>query len=188
MLLKRGYPREEASSQDNKIRMERLLCDLKVVAALRVGDRISQSGGALVIMHPSFLGTLWRTARGESRQTSITAVTACFTEALALGEEYALAWKRSREAPATDLHATERLRERALHLVAEIESAAVGLRHLKLTYADDHTLSARINVLMDKIMTQSNVFKDILGLQRQKSPTLTFVPSGEMLVLALPAM
>lgn len=166
--------------------MERLLCDLKVIAALRVGDRVSQSGGALVIMHPSFFGTLWRTARGESRQTSITAVTACFTEALALGEEYALAWKRSHDAHATDLNGTERLRERALHLVAEIEGAAVGLRHLKLTYADDHTLSARINVLMDKITTQSNSFKDMLGIQRQKSPILTFVSSGEMMILALP--
>jgi hypothetical protein len=168
--------------------MERLLCDLKVVAALRVGDRVSQSGGALVIMHPSFFGTLWRTARGESRHTSITAVAACFTEALALGEEYAMAWKRSVEARSTDVHGAERLRERALHLVAEIESASVGLRHLKLTYADDHTLSARINVLMDKISTQSNAFKDILGIQRQKSPILTFVPPGEMLVLALPSI
>lgn len=167
--------------------MERLLCDLKVISALRVGDRLSQSGGALVIMHPSFLGTLWRTARGESRHTSVTAVTACFTEALALGEEYALAWKRGAEG--ADVQGSERLRDRALHFLMEIEAAAMGLRHLKLTYAEDHTLSARINVLMDKIATQCNVFKDILGVPRQKSPTLTFTPCcQEMLVLALPAL
>jgi hypothetical protein len=166
--------------------MERLLCDLKVISALRVGDRVSQSGGALFIMHPSLFGTLWRTVRGESRQTSISAVTACLSEALALGEEYVLAWKRSFEGTTTDVHATGRLRERALHLVAEIESAVVGLRHLKLTYADDHTLAARINVLMDKINTQSNCFKDILGIQRHTSPLLAAVPPSELLVLALP--
>ena len=70
--------------------------------------------------------------------------------------------------------------------MAEIESAVVGLRHLKLTYADDHTLAARINVLMDKIGTQSNCFKDILGIQRHTSPLLAAVPPSELLVLALP--
>jgi hypothetical protein len=168
--------------------MERLLCDLKIVSSLRVGDRISQSGGALLIMHPSFLGSLWRAARGESRYTSVSAVTACFGEALVLGDEYTLAWKRSlnSDGQPSDAVTSERLRNRAVHLVSEIEAAVLGLRHLKLTYADDLSVSARINVLMDKIITQSNIFKDILGISRVRSPSLGHLNSpGDVLILSL---
>jgi len=171
--------------------MERLLCDLKIVSSLRVGDRISQSGGALLIMHPSFFGSLWRSARGESRNTSIAAVTACFGEALVLGDEYALAWKRSLNADGqpSDAVASERLKHRAIHLVSEIEAAAQGLRHLKLTYSEDLSVSARINVLMDKIITQSNIFKDILGISRVQSPSLGHLHSpGDVLILSLPSL
>jgi hypothetical protein len=171
--------------------MERLLCDLKIVSSLRVGDRISQSGGALLIMHPSFFGSVWRAARGETRYTSVSAITACFGEALSLGDEYTLAWKRSLNAEGQPMEAvaSERLKHRAIHLVSEIEAAAQGLRHLKLTYADDLSVSARISVLMDKIVTQSNIFKDILGIARVQSPSLGHLHApGDVLILSLPSL
>ena len=171
--------------------MERLLCDLKIIGSLRVGDRISQSGGALLIMHPSLFGSFWRAARGESRNTSISAITACFGEALALGDEYTLAWKRSFhvDGAPSDAVASTRLKDRSIHFLSEIEGATLGLRHMKLTYAEDLSVSARINVLMEKIMTQINIFKDILGISRVPSPSLSHLHSpGDVLILSLPML
>ena len=177
--------------------MERLLCDLKIVASQRTGDRIYQHGGALQIMHPSLLGSLFRLARGDSRATSVAAVTACLTEALALADEQALSWKRASaqragaaatEAPSDAVALAERLRERALYLVGEIEACVAGLRHMRLTYAEDVGTCARLGVLLERVRTQVDILKDVLGVARQSSPDLRHchAPAGEVLVLSLP--
>lgn len=168
--------------------MERLLCDLKIIGSQRAGDRIYQNGGSLQIMHPSMIGSMWRLARGESRFTSVSAVTACLSEALVLADEYTLAWKRSLNSRGDpgDPVSSERLKERAVHFIIEVEGAVVGLRHMKLTYAEDLSISARIGVLMERIVTQLNILKDILGITRAQSPSLGHLyPPGEVLVLSL---
>ena len=181
--------------------MERLLCDLKIVASQRTGDRLYQHGGALQIMHPSLLGSLFRLARGDSRSTSVAAVVACLSEALALADEYALAWKRVEGAGSIEgvrdvaargsfgtLPEAARLHERALHLIGEIEASAAGLRHMRLTYAEDIGTCAKLGVLAERVRTQVDILKDVLGVARRTSPDLRHcnAPSGELLVLSLP--
>jgi hypothetical protein len=168
--------------------MERTLCDLKTIAMLKVGDRISQTGGSLVIAHPSVFTALWRSSRGESRYTSIASISSCFVEALSTADEYSLCWKRVL-AGGEEEAVCQRLKERAVHLVLEIEMALVGLRNLKNTYCSDLNVQVKLHVLIEKISTQVQIFKDILGLPRAQAISQTHIPtSREILILSLDDM
>lgn len=168
--------------------MERTLCDLKTVSMLKVGDRISQSGGSLVIAHPSVVTAVWRRARGESRYTSLAAVGACFIEALAMADEHSLSWKRS-QAAGDDGPVSMRLKDRATHIVLEIEMALIGLRNLKQTYCSDLNVQAKLNVLIEKISTHITIFKDILDLPRAQTISRSHIPtSREIIILSLDDM
>lgn len=168
--------------------MDRLLCDLKIVGTQRAGDRIYQDGGSLQIMHPSLTGSVWRMVRGDSRATSVAAVTACLSEALALADEHCATWRRATSGP-QDADGVERLKDRALHLLFEIEAASAGLRHMKLTYADDLSVSARLGVLSERVHAQLDILKGVLGVPRQTSPTLRHMQApllaSEVLILTL---
>jgi hypothetical protein len=103
--------------------------------------------------------------RGDSRTTSLAVVTACFTEALSLVEEYVASWQRSKSAEQLDLPAVERLKAKACHLLSEVEGASAGLQHMLLTYEEDLTVCAKIRVLSDKIQTHLAVVKGVLGVE-----------------------
>jgi hypothetical protein len=168
--------------------MERTLCDLKTISMVKVGDRISQSGGSLVIAHPSILTAIWRSARGESRYTSIASISSCIIEALATADEYVLYWKRSLSGGEED-GASQRLKERATHLVLEIEMALLGLRNLKNTYCTDLNAQVKLRVLIEKISSQILIFKDILELPRAQAISRNHIPTNrEILILSLDDM
>jgi hypothetical protein len=83
----------------------------------------------------------------------------------------------------------QRLKERAVHLVLEIEMALVGLRNLKNTYCSDLNVQVKLHVLIEKISTQVQIFKDILGLPRAQAISQTHIPtSREILILSLDDM
>ena len=176
--------------------MERLLCDLKIIASQRAGDRIYQDKGTLQIMHPSLVGSLWRSVRGDSRGASVSAVTACLSEALLLADEHTLSWERAAQPHQLQKGgggadpAAERLKERALHLVGEIDGASAGLRHMRLTYAEDLTVCAKLGVLSERVATRLAILREILGVARQRSPSLGHLqlPFGaeSLVVLSLP--
>lgn len=167
--------------------MDRTLCDLKTISMLKVGDRVSQCGGALVIAHPSVMTSIWRIARGESRHTSLASVSACFVEALSMADEYSLAWKRSLQTEEECIQ--QRLKGRADALVLEIELSLVGLRNLRSTYCDDLNIQVKLNVLVEKIATQISIFKDILNLPRSQPLSRNHLPTNrEILILSLDDM
>ena len=102
-----------------------------------------------------------------------------------MADEYSLAWKRSLSS-VEDEAARCRLKDRATHLILEIEMALLGLRNLKSTYCSDFNAQVKLQVLIERIASQISIFKDILELPRAQALSMNHIPSSrEILILTI---
>lgn len=105
----------------------------------------------LCVLSPSVTNAIWRWARGDNRAKSLQTVDTAITEALSIAEccmervgrpdTEALQWRRSSD---------EACRATVKRLYQELQAAVLGLRHLRITYNSDKSISARIDVLREK--------------------------------------
>jgi hypothetical protein len=132
--------------------LDRLHHDLKMIARVRPGDKLFIAEGCLQILHSGVVGTMWRWARGDTRSKSIAAITDCFNDALALAEHRV-----------TQAAADARQRALSSHLIDEIDCAAAGLRHLRITYLDDLSCQASLEVLRERVGNRLGALREKLG-------------------------
>jgi len=137
--------------------VDRLLHDLKVIAAQREGDRLYIAEGLLHILHQSVTSTLWRWARGDSREKSLAAVNTCLADALALAEH------RVERLAALSGHTQEAAKKQARHLVNEIDRAGAGLRQMRATYTNDTSTRATLDVLRERVNSRVSSLRARLG-------------------------
>ena len=137
--------------------VDRLLHDLKVIAAQREGDRLYIAEGLLHILHQSTTATLWRWARGDSREKSVAAVSTCLADALALAEH------RAERLGALSGHTQEAAKKQVHHLVNEIDRAGAGLRQMRATYTDDTSTRATLDVLRERVTSRVVALRARLG-------------------------
>jgi len=133
--------------------LDRLHHDLKIIACVRPGDKVFIDEGCLHILHSGIYGTMWRWVRGDNRGKSIAAITECINDALALADHRVTQSK----------DADERRRSLARHLVDEIDRAATGLRNLRITYMDDLSCQASLDVLRERIHNRLGALRARLG-------------------------
>jgi len=138
--------------------VDRLMHDLKVIAAQREGDRLYIAEGRLRILHPSVVGSLWRWTRGDSREKSLAAVQSCFMDALALAEH-----RVARSAAAPPGPTQEGARRTTRHLVAEVDKACAGLRQMRATYIDDDSARATLDVLRERVAGRLATLRALSG-------------------------
>lgn len=102
-----------------------------------------------------------------------------------MADEYSLTWKRSISS-SDKAEVSARLKDRAIHLVLEIEMALLGLCNLKSTYCGDFNAQVKLQVLIEKIASQILIFKDILELPRTHALSRNHIPpSREILILSI---
>jgi hypothetical protein len=138
--------------------LDRLHHDLKMIASVRPGDKLFISEGCLQILHSGVAGAVWRWARGDTRSKSLAAATECINDALALAE-HRVTLLQSSAGGCCD----ERQRALACHLIDEIDRAATGLRHLRITYISDLSCQASLEVLRERIANRLRVLRTRLG-------------------------
>ncbi len=132
--------------------IDRVHHDLKIIASLRVNDKIYVQDGMLCVLSPSVYGAVWRWARGDGRVKSLQIMDNTMTEALTIAECFMERVGRSEN---DTLHqwrrsSDEACRSTVKRLHQELRAAVLGLRHLLITYNGDNSTSARICVLRDK--------------------------------------
>ena len=125
-----------------------------MIASVRPGDKLFISEGCLHILHSGVAGAVWRWARGDTRSKSLAAATECINDALALAEH-----RVTQSSASCD----ERQRALACHLIDEIDRAATGLRHLRITYISDLSCQASLEVLRERIANRLRVLRTSMG-------------------------
>lgn len=134
-----------------------MLHDLKVIAMQREGDRLYILDGLLHVLHPSTYATVWRWARGDDRGKSLSAVSSCLNDALALAEHMV---QRLDVQQGLRL---EHARQRVRHLIREINCAGNGLRQMRATYANDASIRASLDVLRERVQDSTSVLRAQIG-------------------------
>jgi hypothetical protein len=141
--------------------IDRVHHDLKIIASLRVNDKIYVQDGVLCVLSPSVYGAVWRWARGDGRVKSLQTMDNSMTEALTIAEFFMdkvgrsendtlHQWRRSND---------ETCRSTVKRLHQELRAAVLGLRHLLITYNGDNSTSARICVLRDKTSDRLHILE-----------------------------
>jgi hypothetical protein len=137
--------------------VDRVHRDLKIIATLREGDKVYVADGALCVLHPSPYNATWRWLRGDNRVKSLATVQSTMMDALAVAE-YSIERVMHRQTQSPPGHPG--LRDTASHttestvrrLYRELQSAIVGLKCLRITYAGDHSTTAKIDVLREGVV------------------------------------
>jgi len=137
--------------------LDRVHRDLKIVSALREGDKIYVADGNLRVLHPASYNFLWRWLRGDNRIKSLAMIQSTMTDALALAEHAIERVVHRSSSAGKSTHPCRDPGDHALEstvrrLFRELESALVGLKYLRVTYNGDHTITANIDVLREGVV------------------------------------
>ena len=137
--------------------VDRVHRDLKIIAALREGDKVYVADGNLCVLHPSPVNFAWRWLRGDTRIKSLAMVQSTMMDALAVAEH---SIERIMHRNSRALTGSPLVRDPAMYtmestvrrLYRELQSAIVGLKYMRITYAGDHSTTAKIDVLREGVV------------------------------------
>lgn len=138
--------------------LDRVHRDLKIIAALREGDKVYVADGNICVLHPSAYNFAWRWFRGDNRIKSMAMVHSTIMDALAIAEHsLERIMHRTHHSPSSP---TSYVKEAVAHtldctvrrLYRELQSAVVGLKYLRITYTGDQSTTAKIDVLREGVV------------------------------------
>ncbi len=132
--------------------INRVLHDLKVIGAINEKDKIYTRNGLLNLDHGSPGSSALRFIRGESRTRGVAAITNVVEDAFAIAENAF----RKLECLGTQETRDDHVKKlKSYHLIykirCNISDCLIGFKNLKSTYVDDTSISARIEVLREKV-------------------------------------
>jgi len=133
--------------------IDRVLHDLRVISAIREGDKIYTDGGLLNLDHGGYTSGACRWARGETRAKGVSAISNTLSDALAIAEhsfrriEGCESINRKREISVAKL--------KSYHLIKKIRTGIAditfGLKNLRTTYNTDTSLIAKVDVMQERV-------------------------------------
>lgn len=123
-------------------RIDRIIINLKVLAAIRTHERLTVQNSWFQIQENSWKQPLKRWYNGDTRWSNITAIKRVVNDAMNILELYLT----------HDEETTHRSQHRLMErLQEELSGVKVGLENFKETYAGDKTLRANVDVLLQHI-------------------------------------
>ena len=132
--------------------IDRVLHDLKVVAAIRSNNKIYTENGMLNLDHGGVSSSMYRFVKGENRNKGISAINNVLSDAFAICENSfrKIENQEVKESRETILH-----KMKSYHLVCKLRSGVsdciIGLKNLRTTYCHDTSVTARIDVLNERV-------------------------------------
>ena len=172
MLLVRAYMSSEHT--------DRVIVNLKVLAALKPGDRIYTRSTGFEVAEASWYNTITRWAQGDSRWVNLEAIKTLIQDATRILSTYVLhAWPghAGTTEPAYPAPTPEQSVGFVKTMVAEMEAAAHGLEQLKTTYEDDSRMLAHLEVTLQKVAHEVGRARACLGPAAAASPSALVHPS-----------
>ena len=144
--------------------IDRVLHDLKVIAAIRDNDKIFTDNGMLNLDHGGITSSVYRFVKGEGRNRGISAINNVLSDAFAIAESAMVSiesreLKENREAMVNKM--------KSYHLICKIRCSVsdclIGFKNLRTTYSTDTSVTARIDVMKERVAQGLKVVDASLG-------------------------
>ena len=131
--------------------IDRVLHDLKVIAAIRDCDKIYTQDGMLNLDHGGVTSSMYRFVKGESRNRGISAINNVLSDAFAIADSSF----RKLEAKECVNRETMVNKMKSYHLICKIRCSVsdclIGFKSLRTTYHNDTSVTARIDVMKERV-------------------------------------
>jgi hypothetical protein len=133
--------------------IDRVLHDLKVVSAIRENDKLYTDSGLLNLDHGGISSSVYRYFKGENRNKGVSAINNILSDAFAIAENgFRRIENRERKQNSRELRI---LKLQSYHLVCKVRlsmaDSLLGLKNLRATYELDTSLTARIDVIRERV-------------------------------------
>ena len=149
---------------------ERALRNLRVIASLMHNDKLNTEGDTFTAYAPTAMRGAVRKYYGEHREGNVLRVQETMRAAKAF-----VVQALSCDYGSTDDGTVQRnvvattMQQQCCRMLAALESALVGLDHLRQTYKDDASISAKLDIVSDEI-------RDFLGAVATTRKSLHVAP------------
>lgn len=132
--------------------IDRVLHDLKVIAAIRDNDKIFTQNGMLNLDHGGFSSSIYRSIKGESRNRGISAINNVLSDAFAIADN---SFRKIENQELNETRETRVYKMKSYHLICKVRSGVsdciIGFKNLRTTYSDDTSVTARIDVMKERV-------------------------------------
>lgn len=132
--------------------IDRVLHDLKVIAAIRDNDKIYTDSGMLNLDHGGLSSSIYRFIKGEGRNRGLCAINNVLSDSFAIAET---SFRKIETANIKETRETMVNRMKSYHLICKIRCGVsdclIGLKNLRSTYQDDTSITARIDVMKERV-------------------------------------
>ena len=131
--------------------IDRVLHDLKVIAAIRDNDKIFTDNGMLNLDHGGITSSMYRFVKGEGRNRGISAINNVLSDAFAIADNSF----RKIESKECVNRETMVNKMKSYHLICKIRCSVsdclIGFKNLRTTYSTDTSVTARIDVMKERV-------------------------------------
>lgn len=135
--------------------IDRVLHDLKVIAAIRDNDKIYTQNGMLNLDHGGYMSSVNRYIKGEGRNKGILAINNVLSDAFAITDTN---FRKIESHFSVENRETMVQNMKSYHMICKIRrnvsDCLIGFKNLRATYSEDTSVTARIDVMKDRV-TQS---------------------------------
>lgn len=132
--------------------IDRVMHDLKVIAAIRDNDKIYTANGMLNLDHGGFISSIYRFTKGEGRNRGISAINNVISDAFAISEN---CFRKIENFENRENRESMVQKMKSFHLICKVRSSVsdclIGLKNLRTTYSDDTSITARIDVMKERV-------------------------------------
>ena len=131
--------------------IDRVLHDLKVIAMIRDNDKIFTDNGMLNLDHGGITSSMYRFVKGEGRNRGVSAINNVLSDAFAITEDCF----RKIESSSKENRETMVNKMKSYHLICKIRCSVsdclIGFKNLRTTYSTDTSVTARIDVMKERV-------------------------------------
>ena len=132
--------------------IDRVLHDLKVIAAIRDNDKIFTDNGMLNLDHGGVTSSVYRFVKGEGRNKGISAINNVLSDAFAIADN---SFRKIESKELKENRETMVNKMKSYHLICKIRCSVsdclIGFKNLRTTYSNDTSVTARIDVMKERV-------------------------------------
>ena len=146
--------------------IEKLVVNLKILAGIGVGDRITVYQNAFVLQSPGVIQSFVRWWYRDSRWSTLSQIQNVINEANVHVENFMHA--SNKKEPIKPI--TNRDKFYAMELMSCVQVTPTGLRNLQKTYTEDRRFSASVDMLIKRCMFMSKSYDTFMVSKGLKPP------------------
>lgn len=153
--------------------IDRVMHDLKVISRIR-NEKIYTENGMLNLDHGGFVSSIYRFTKGENRNRGISAINNVLSDAFAIAEN---SFRKIESSQSRDSREATVQKMKSFHLICKVRSSVsdclIGFKNLRTTYSEDTSVTARIDVMKERVSQGLKELDASLGILQEQLGKLT---------------